>query len=59
MRLCVCVFVQAENIMFLELDVTPPNTASLDGSAEAEPNQSHSLDSSPTKDRGVRKSRSW
>ncbi|XP_041814425.1 kinesin-like protein KIF3C isoform X2 [Chelmon rostratus] len=50
---------RAENIMFLELDMTPPNTASLDRSAEAEPNQSHSLDNSPTKDRGVRKSRSW
>ncbi|XP_042359257.1 kinesin-like protein KIF3C isoform X2 [Plectropomus leopardus] len=50
---------RAENIMFLELDMTPPNTASLDRSAEAEPNQSHSVDNSPTKDRGVRKSRSW
>ncbi|XP_034555166.1 kinesin-like protein KIF3C isoform X2 [Notolabrus celidotus] len=50
---------RAENIMFLELDMTPPNTASLDRSTEAEPNQSHSVDSSPTKDRGVRKSRSW
>ncbi|XP_035534186.1 kinesin-like protein KIF3C isoform X1 [Morone saxatilis] len=47
---------RAENIMFLELDMTPPNTASL---AVAELNQSHSLDNSPTKDRGVRKSRSW
>ncbi|XP_042246596.1 kinesin-like protein KIF3C isoform X2 [Thunnus albacares] len=50
---------RAENIMFLELDMTPPNTASLDRSTEAESNQSPSLDSSPTKDRGVRKSRSW
>ncbi|XP_026197912.1 kinesin-like protein KIF3C isoform X2 [Anabas testudineus] len=50
---------RAENIMFLELDMTPPNAASLDRSAEAELNQSPSLDSSPTKDRGVRKSRSW
>ncbi|XP_070781838.1 kinesin-like protein KIF3C [Enoplosus armatus] len=50
---------RAENIMFLELDMTPPNTASLDRSTEAEPNQSHSLDNSPTKDRGVRKSQSW
>ncbi|XP_038563225.1 kinesin-like protein KIF3C isoform X2 [Micropterus salmoides] len=50
---------RAENIMFLELDMTPPNTASLDRSTEVEPNQSHSLDNSPTKDRGVRKSRSW
>ncbi|XP_054474501.1 kinesin-like protein KIF3C [Anoplopoma fimbria] len=47
---------RAENIMFLELDMTPPNTASLDHS---EPNQNHSVDNSPTKDRGVRKSRSW
>ncbi|XP_059212046.1 kinesin-like protein KIF3C [Centropristis striata] len=50
---------RAENIMFLELDMTPPNTASLDRSAESEPNQSQSLDNSPTKDSGVRKSRSW
>ncbi|XP_075939908.1 kinesin-like protein KIF3C [Anarhichas minor] len=50
---------RAENIMFLELDMTPPNSASLDRSAESEPNQSHSLDNSPTKDRSVRKSRSW
>lgn len=56
-RSSVCL--QAENIMFLELDMTPPNTASLDRSAETELNQSHSVDSSPTKDRGVRKSRSW
>ncbi|XP_041661207.1 kinesin-like protein KIF3C isoform X2 [Cheilinus undulatus] len=50
---------RAENIMFLELDMTPPNVASLDRSTEAEQNQSHSVDSSPTKDRGVQKSRSW
>lgn len=50
---------RAENIMFLELDMTPPNTTSMDRPTEAEPNQSHSLDNSPTKDRGVRKSRSW
>ncbi|XP_029984857.1 kinesin-like protein KIF3C isoform X1 [Sphaeramia orbicularis] len=50
---------RAENIMFLELDMTPLNTASLDRSTEAEPNQSPSQDNSPTKDRGVRKSRSW
>ncbi|CAG5928389.1 unnamed protein product [Menidia menidia] len=48
---------RAENIMFLELDVTPPNT-SLDRSAGADPNQSPSLDNSPTKEKGVRKSRS-
>ncbi|XP_075893676.1 kinesin-like protein KIF3C [Nelusetta ayraudi] len=50
---------RAENIMFLELDMSPPNTALLERSAEAEPNQSHSVDSSPTKSRGVRKSQSW
>ncbi|XP_031717460.1 kinesin-like protein KIF3C isoform X2 [Anarrhichthys ocellatus] len=50
---------RAENIMFLELDMTPPNSAALDRSTESEPNQSHSLDNSPTKDRRVRKSRSW
>lgn len=50
---------QAENIMFLELDMTPPNTASLNRSMEAEPSQSPSVDSSPTKDGSVRKSRSW
>ncbi|XP_071323632.1 kinesin-like protein KIF3C [Trachinotus anak] len=50
---------RAENIMFLELDMTPPNTASLDRSTDAELNQSLSVDNSPTKDRGVRKSRSW
>ncbi|KAM3602434.1 uncharacterized protein V6R79_004054 [Siganus canaliculatus] len=50
---------RAENIMFLELDMTPPNTASLECSAAAESHQSNSVDSSPTKDRGVRKSRSW
>ncbi|XP_034436266.1 kinesin-like protein KIF3C isoform X2 [Hippoglossus hippoglossus] len=49
---------RAENIMFLELDMTPPNTASLERSTE--PNQSTSGDNSPTKERGgVRKSRSW
>lgn len=55
----VCVCVQAENIMLLELDMTPPNAASLDRSAEAELNQSQSADNSPSKERGVRKSRSW
>ncbi|XP_022055519.2 kinesin-like protein KIF3C [Acanthochromis polyacanthus] len=50
---------RAENIMFLELDMTPPNTATLDRSAEADPNQSPSMDNSPTKDKGIRKSRSW
>ncbi|KAM3861305.1 kinesin-like protein KIF3C isoform 2-T2 [Diretmus argenteus] len=52
---------RAENIMFLELDMTPPTTASLDRSSEAEPNRSPSVDNSPTKDRAgrVRKSRSW
>lgn len=50
---------RAENIMFLELDMTPPNMASLDRSMEADTNQSPSVDNSPTKDKGVRKSRSW
>ncbi|XP_040921093.1 kinesin-like protein KIF3C isoform X2 [Toxotes jaculatrix] len=50
---------RAENIMFLELDMAPPNTASRDRPTEAEPNPSPSVDNSPTKDRGVRKSRSW
>lgn len=50
---------RAENIMFLELDMTPPNNASLDRSTDSEPNQSPSLDGSPTKEGGVRKSRSW
>ncbi|XP_029965938.1 kinesin-like protein KIF3C [Salarias fasciatus] len=51
---------RAENVMFLELDMTPPNTASLDRSMESDANQSPSDDSSPTKDnKGVRKSRSW
>ncbi|XP_034018144.1 kinesin-like protein KIF3C isoform X2 [Thalassophryne amazonica] len=47
---------RAENIMFLELDMTPLNT-----STGVEPNQSPSLNNSPTKDRGgcVRRSRSW
>ncbi|XP_067337208.1 kinesin-like protein KIF3C isoform X2 [Channa argus] len=49
---------RAENIMFLELDMTPPNTSSLDHSAEAELNQSPSVDNLITKDKGVRKSRS-
>ncbi|XP_029903025.1 kinesin-like protein KIF3C isoform X1 [Myripristis murdjan] len=52
---------RAENIMFLELDMTPPTSVSLDRSSEVECNQSPSADSSPTKDRAsrVRKSRSW
>uniref|UniRef100_A0A8D0CM03 Kinesin-like protein n=1 Tax=Sander lucioperca TaxID=283035 RepID=A0A8D0CM03_SANLU len=50
---------RAENIMFLELDMTPPNTATLDRATKSERNQIHSLDNSPTKDRGVCKSRSW
>lgn len=55
----VYVYLQAENIMFLELDMSPPNTALLEHQAEAEPNQSHSMDSSPAKNRGVPKSQSW
>ncbi|KAM9355201.1 kinesin-like protein KIF3C [Pholidichthys leucotaenia] len=50
---------KAENIMFLELDMSRPNAASLDRPTEAETNQSPSLENSPTKDKGVRKSRSW
>uniref|UniRef100_A0A1A7Y5P8 Kinesin-like protein n=1 Tax=Iconisemion striatum TaxID=60296 RepID=A0A1A7Y5P8_9TELE len=50
---------RAENIMFLELDVTPPNTSSVDRSSDSELNQSPSLDNSPTKDKGICKSRSW
>ncbi|XP_028998004.1 kinesin-like protein KIF3C [Betta splendens] len=50
---------RAENIMFLELDMTPPMATSLDRSAEPELHQSPSTDDSPTKDRGVHKSRSW
>lgn len=49
---------RAENIMFLELDMTRPNTSSVD-QTEAEPNGSPSLENSPTKENGVRKSRSW
>uniref|UniRef100_A0A3Q0T9I3 Kinesin-like protein n=1 Tax=Amphilophus citrinellus TaxID=61819 RepID=A0A3Q0T9I3_AMPCI len=50
---------RAENIMFLELDVTPPNTTLFDRSKDAELNQSPSLDNSPTKEKGIRKSHSW
>ncbi|XP_006792792.1 kinesin-like protein KIF3C isoform X2 [Neolamprologus brichardi] len=50
---------RAENIMFLELDMTPPNTASVDRSKDGELNQSPSVDSSPTKEKGIRKSQSW
>ncbi|KAG7222633.1 hypothetical protein INR49_026242, partial [Caranx melampygus] len=49
---------RAENIMFLELDMTPTNAVSLDRSSEAESNQSPSVDNSPTKDKSLRKSRS-
>ncbi|XP_028295638.1 kinesin-like protein KIF3C [Gouania willdenowi] len=50
---------RAENIMFLELDMTRPNTGSLERSPEADPDQSPSADDSPIKDRGVGKARSW
>lgn len=53
------VCVQAENIILLDLDMTPARVASLRRSAAVEPNQSRSVDSSPTKDRRVRKSQSW
>ncbi|KAM9798014.1 kinesin-like protein KIF3C [Neosynchiropus ocellatus] len=44
---------RAENIMFLELDMTPPTTSSLESL------QSPTQDSSPSTDRAVHKSRSW
>ncbi|KAK5611754.1 Kinesin-like protein kif3c [Crenichthys baileyi] len=47
---------RAENIMLLELDMTPQNTSAL---TDGEQNQSPSLNTSPTKDKGVCKSRSW
>lgn len=52
---------RAENIMFLELDLTPPTNGSLDHSLEAEPHKNPSVDNSPVPDRAtrVRKSRSW
>ncbi|XP_077566642.1 kinesin-like protein KIF3C [Stigmatopora nigra] len=50
---------RAENIMFLELDMTPPNTASLGRLRDIKLNQSSSVDNSPTTDRGVHKSPSW
>ncbi|XP_056151103.1 kinesin-like protein KIF3C [Lampris incognitus] len=52
---------RAENIMFLELDMSWPSSVSVDRSSEGEPNQSPSLDNSPTQDRAgrLRKSRSW
>ncbi|XP_061890599.1 kinesin-like protein KIF3C [Entelurus aequoreus] len=50
---------RAENIMFLELDMNPPNTNSLGRLKETEGNQSSSVDSSPTNDGGLHKSRSW
>lgn len=53
------VCVQAENIILLDLDVTPPRGASLNRSAAPRLNHTRSVDSSPTKDRGVRKSQSW
>ncbi|XP_056873230.1 kinesin-like protein KIF3B isoform X2 [Takifugu flavidus] len=50
---------RAENIILLDLDMTPPHVASLNRSAAAQPHHTRSVDSSPTKDRGVRKSQSW
>nr|XP_061806287.1 kinesin-like protein KIF3C [Nerophis lumbriciformis] len=50
---------RAENIMFLELDMSPPNTASLGRLRDVDLNQSSSVDNSPTTDTGVHKSRSW
>lgn len=53
------VCVQAENVVLLDLDMSPPPVASSKRSAAPEPNQTRSVDSSPTKDRSVRKSQSW
>ncbi|KAM6954175.1 kinesin-like protein KIF3C [Aplochiton taeniatus] len=52
---------RAENIMFLELDLTSPTNTSLDHSFEAELHKNPSVDNSPLPDRAtrVRKSRSW
>ncbi|XP_054910228.1 kinesin-like protein KIF3C isoform X1 [Poeciliopsis prolifica] len=47
---------RAENIMLLELDMTPPNTSAL---TDGEQNQSPTLNNSPTHDKGICKSRSW
>ncbi|XP_037100261.1 kinesin-like protein KIF3C [Syngnathus acus] len=48
---------RAENIMFLELDMNPPNTASLARLRDL--NQSFPVDNFPTNDSGVHKSNSW
>lgn len=53
------VCVQAENIVLLDLDMTPAHVASLNRSAAVASNHTRSVDSSPTKDRSVRKSQSW
>ncbi|XP_024146704.1 kinesin-like protein KIF3C [Oryzias melastigma] len=50
---------RAENIMFLELDMCPPNPSPLDCSVEADPNQTPSLENSPTRNRDIHKSSSW
>ncbi|XP_011490282.1 kinesin-like protein KIF3C [Oryzias latipes] len=50
---------RAENIMFLELDMCPPNPSSLDCLAEAATNQTPSQENSPTKNRDIHKSSSW
>lgn len=55
----VCSPLQAENIMFLELDMCPPNPSSLDCLAEAATNQTPSQENSPTKNRDIHKSSSW
>uniref|UniRef100_A0A3B5QZS1 Kinesin-like protein n=1 Tax=Xiphophorus maculatus TaxID=8083 RepID=A0A3B5QZS1_XIPMA len=47
---------KAENIMLLELDMTPPNTSAL---TDGEQNQSPTLNNSPTNNKGICKSRSW
>uniref|UniRef100_A0A3P9I6S2 Kinesin-like protein n=2 Tax=Oryzias latipes TaxID=8090 RepID=A0A3P9I6S2_ORYLA len=50
---------RAENIMFLELDMCPPNPSSLDCLADAATNQTPSQENSPTKNRDIHKSSSW
>lgn len=51
---------RAENIMFLELDMTPPCSSSLDRPSEAETNQHLLLDSSSSdQETGLHKSSSW
>ncbi|XP_072300126.1 kinesin-like protein KIF3C [Eucyclogobius newberryi] len=50
---------RAENVMLLELDMSPLNISSPDRYAETEPAQSPSQGGSPAKDGGVCRSASW